>query len=112
MSGRRWAHVVAVGQHGLRRGSWYEILDESVADVLVLDVAGRPRTVPRDAVEVEPSRPLAWTIVVNTPPDEYFGGLHGVCPNCVLRARLAGDEQELSCPACGLTFPVDWSRAP
>lgn len=109
MPEEKWACVRKLGAHGLRRGSWYAVADDSHPDEVVLDVSGRAVRVDRSCVTVAASRPLMWSVVREDPPQSHLGARYGVCPNCVARAPLNGDETELSCAACGFAFPVDWS---
>ena len=111
MTARPWAHIIAVGDHGLRRGSWYEVLDARDPRRVVLEVAHKRVSVARSCVEMEARRPLAWTVVVTTEDMEFFGSLYGVCPNCVQRSALSPDDLRMTCPACGYDFTIDWSTA-
>lgn len=109
MSQELWAQVVALGVQQLRRGSWYRVVDESKPETVSVDVNGAAVEVPRSCVALAADRPLAWSVVREDPPNPYFGAVYGVCPDCLQRARLAGGEKGLLCPACGLNFPVNWS---
>ncbi|MEK7667161.1 MAG: hypothetical protein AAB409_00745 [Gemmatimonadota bacterium] len=111
MSQELWAKIVALGVQHLRRGSWYRVVDESKPETVSVDVNGAAVEVPRSCVALAADRPLAWSVVREDPPNPYFGAVYGVCPDCLERARLAGSEKDLLCPACGLNFPVNWSGA-
>lgn len=106
-----WAEIVNVCAQHLRRGSWYRVADASRPDTVTLDVNGTPVEVDRSCVALADDRPLCWSVIREDPPNAYFGAVYGVCPDCLERARLAGTECELLCPACGLNFPVNWTGA-
>jgi len=87
-------------KEGLRRGAWYRVVEDSGKPWVVLDVHHVEVRVPKDDVEVHPSRPKVWS-VVHEP--------HLVCPGCHQRRHVAGQPKEVKCSECGNTYAVEWS---
>jgi len=108
-AGPEWAEIVRLCVHRLRRGTWYPVLDASRPDMVTLDVGGTPFEVARECVHLADRRPMAWSVVRDDDPNPFFGAEYAVCPTCLERAPLRGQEQALTCPACGSTHPVDWA---
>ena len=106
-----WAQIIRLCIHPLRRGSWYRVVDVSQPGTVTVDVDGTPFVVDRDCVSLHDARPEAWSVVHEDGSNPYYGGVYGVCPQCLARQRLEGNEAELTCPSCRDTFPVDWSQA-
>jgi len=105
-----WAEIVKLCMHPLRRGSWYRVVDAFDPSTVTLDVNGTPFVVDRDCVSLAPERPQAWSVVREGEANPYFGGMYGVCPNCVERANLEPGRPDLTCPSCGNTYPVRWPQ--
>ena len=105
---RLWACITRLGPHRIRRGTWYEVLDDSAPDTVVLGVGIRQVRVNRDQVEIHSRRPFAWTVVIDTERNTHFGKVYAVCPACLARARLTGAEESMPCPSCDYRFDVDW----
>ena len=103
----QWGCITKAGTHGLRRGSWYLVTGRA-AGMFAIEVDGRTVHVPEDALHLRRGRPISWTIVHEDSAPLHFGGVYGVCPNCVARAGLRGYEETLACPACGFEFRVNW----
>jgi hypothetical protein len=106
-----WAQIVRLCMQPLRRGSWYRVVDVSQPGTVTVEVFGAPFVVDRDCVSLHDARPEAWSVVHEDGPSSYYGGVYGVCPQCLARQRLDGNESELTCPSCHRTYPVDWSQA-
>jgi hypothetical protein len=111
MAQRGWVHIIAAGEHGLRRGSWFEVVDDADPEHVVVEVNRKRVAVARSCVERHATRPLAWTVVVEAVRPDYFGSLYAVCPDCLGRASVRVEDMEMTCPSCGFAFPVDWSTA-
>ena len=111
MADEQWAEIVRLCIQRLRRGSWYRVLDATAAATVTLDVGGTPFVVDRSCVAMALSRPSAWSVVRDDPPNEVLGPVYGVCPACFERAPLTGTESEKECPACRGTFAVNWAGA-
>lgn len=106
-----WAQIVRLCMQPLRRGSWYRVVDVSQPGTVTVEAFGAPFVVDRDCVSLHDDRPEAWSVVHEDGPSSYYGGVYGVCPQCLARQRLDGNESELTCPSCHRTYPVDWSQA-
>lgn len=117
MSQRGWARSSGIGVDNIRRGAWYEVLDESEDGKLVLSVHGHKIRIDGARVSRRLERPAEWSVVVrfgvmrptwsNAWPK--FRTTYAVCPSCTNRQDPRGRPETLTCEACGQTFPVDWS---
>jgi hypothetical protein len=109
---QQWARVRARTTCPLRRGAWYRVVQLTAADA-VLDVAGRPVTVPRAFLQVLPIRPRMWSVVLRprgaVAPPPSWGPRYGVCPRCSARAPLHQGSATMRCPTCGFAFVIGWS---
>ena len=112
----KWAQITATGEHELRRGSWYRVVDDSDPDAVVLYVNREHIRVDRGCVELAAKRPMMWS-VVRRDPGEFeadkvrgldLGEIYGICPSCLSRASLKPEDTELQCPRCELEFNIDW----
>ncbi len=119
MQPKKWARVRKTGAHGLRRGAWYPVVNESRADLVVLDVNKKNIPVPRDLLELREERPAMWSVVewadrqrgAHQATRANYGHVYAVCPSCKARCRLEpSDAQEMVCPNCGGEFGVDWTE--
>lgn len=108
MGDEQWAEVVKLCVQPLRRGSWYRVMDASQPDTVTLNVRGTPFVVDRDCVDLGSTRPMAWSVVHEDAAGPYFGGVYAVCPACLERTRLDGNESHLTCVHCRGTFLVRW----
>ncbi|HMH82537.1 MAG TPA: hypothetical protein VK531_06670 [Gemmatimonadales bacterium] len=114
----QWARLKADVNVPLRQGAWYRILKLTPADAVV-DVKGKPVSVPRGQVQLSPEPALRWSVV---PSPKYaprfpisWGPQYAVCPNCRDRAKLEGHAASMRCHRCNGLFEIDWNepnRAP
>src|SRR2546428_417513 len=109
---QQWARVRARTNCPLRRGAWYRVLSLTAVEA-VLEVHGRPLSVPRPLLQVLPIRPRMWSVVSRlrgavTPPASW-GARYGVCPRCAARAPLHERQATLRCPNCSFAFLIAWS---
>jgi len=51
MTPKRWARVRATRAHGLRRGAWYTVVNDSKPGIVFLDVSKRNVAVDRSLLE-------------------------------------------------------------
>lgn len=109
----QWARLKANLKCALRKGAWYRILKLTGADA-VLDVKGKPVTVPRGSVQLSPEPSLRWTVVPSPKDAPRFptawGSNYAVCPNCRDRAQLEGHPDGLRCHRCNGFFEVAWNE--
>ncbi len=101
---QQWARLRARTTCPLRRGAWYRVVQLTDAEA-ILDVNGRPLSVPRAFLQVLPIRPRMWSVVLRlrgavTPP---------ASPRCCARAPLHQGSATMRCPACGFAFVIGWS---
>src|SRR5438128_5334631 len=109
---QQWARLRARTTCPLRRGAWYRVVQLTDAEA-ILDVNGRPLSVPRAFLQVLPIRPRMWSVVLRlrgavTPPASW-GPRYGVCPRCCARAPLHQGSATMRCPACGFAFVIGWA---
>ena len=117
MSPGKWARVKTRGAHGLRRGAWYPVVNDSKPSIVVLDVNKKNVPVDRAGLEFSESEPGIWSVVRRNPTDPaarrasdaHLGPIYAVCPRCRCRTNVNPDDAEMICPACQSTFPIDWS---
>lgn len=114
-----WARVKRLGTHGLRRGAWYQVVNRSKPEMLIVDVAKRNVPVPRDAVDISDARPNTWSVVMwrdqdpglRRVSDRGFPLTYIVCPACRGRAEVpTGEPVSMPCPSCGGDFEFDWEH--
>src|SRR2546428_11927820 len=106
---QQWARLRARATCPLRRGAWYRVVQLTDSEA-ILDVNGRPLSVPRAFLQVLPIRPRMWSVVPRlrgavTPPASW-GPRYGVCPRCCARAPPHQGSAPLRWPACALAFAV------
>src|SRR5256712_10233498 len=109
---QQWARLRARATCPLRRGAWYRVVQLTDADA-ILDVNGRPLSVPRAFLQVLPIRPRMWSVVPRlrgavTPPASW-GPRYGVGPRCRARAPLHQGSAPMRCPPCALALVIWWS---
>ena len=116
MAPKRWARVRATRAHGLRRGAWYTVVNDSKPGIVFLDVSKRNVPVDRSLLEFSDHAPDHWSVVVRSPEDvasvrasaQHLNPTYGVCPTCRGRANLFAGSARARCTYCGGDFPVDW----
>ncbi len=113
MAPQHWARLLVDENCHLRRGAWYRVLRLLVREVL-LDVAGKPLTVPRSYVSLSLTPPSQWSVVPRPAaaarlPSGWEVG-YAVCPNCRERAALNGHPLNMRCPRCNGHFDVAWDE--
>lgn len=112
-----WVRVGEQGAEGLRRGAWYEVLEERPDGGLVVNVHGAQVSVHRSRVSVVPERPREWSVVVRVGvlrptwanARHSITTTYSVCPSCQHRQEMRDRPVTLACDRCKQSFPVDWS---
>jgi len=116
---RTWARARGAGAHGLRRGAWYLVVNDSQPGVVFLDVRKSNVPVPRGMLFLSEEKPSKWSVVkweetqrgARRASEENLGLVYGVCPACGERGKLEPPGvAELRCVHCHGTFPVDWEH--
>ena len=118
MTPKKWARVRRAGAHGLRRGAWYAVVNDSKSNVVFLDVHKRNVAMDRTLLEFASERPGRWSVVergldepaAHRASDANLNPRYGVCPACRNRANLTPGQPSQRCPACGEEFAVDWDH--
>src|SRR6266511_3974604 len=64
----QWARLKADVKCALRKGAWYRILKLTSSDV-VLDVRGKPLSLPRGQLQLSPEPALRWSVVPSPKQD-------------------------------------------
>jgi hypothetical protein len=115
MASHRWARVLESGAHGLRRGAWYPIVNDSRPEIVILDVNKNNVPVDRASLELADAKPGKWSVVKWNPAgvprrisQAKLPMTYGVCPHCRARAEIPERETKLDCPECKKTSEVDW----
>ena len=110
----QWARVRPDQMARLRQGAWYRVLRLTPLEA-VLDVNGRPVSLPRPSLHIAPTAPSRWTVV--TRPANAggrvplsWGPRYAVCPKCRARARLESKATSMRCPRCNGHFDVGWEE--
>ncbi|HZI22436.1 MAG TPA: hypothetical protein VFD76_07950 [Gemmatimonadales bacterium] len=95
----------------LRQGAWYRILKLTAVDA-VLDVRGKPVTLPRGRLQLSSEPAMRWSVVPSPKNSPRFpttwGARYAVCPNCRERARLEGQPAGMRCHRCNGFFEIAW----
>lgn len=115
---KKWARVRKAGAHGLRRGAWYVVVNDTKPTIAFLDVNKRNVAVDRTLLEFANVQPYRWSVVVRDPQetgakrasDANLQPTYGVCPNCRTRANLQADAERAACPNCGREYGIDWAH--
>ena len=109
----QWARLKANIKSVLRKGAWYRILKLTPSDAVV-DVKGKPVSVPRGSLQLSPTPALRWSVVPSPKDAPRFpiawGAKYAVCPNCRDRAQLEGHPENLRCHRCNGFFEVAWNE--
>lgn len=115
----KWARPKRSGAHGLRRGGWYRVVNDSSPSLVILDVRKTNVPVPRSLLEFSDSPPTKWSVVkweesqrgARRASEANLGLTYGICPACGQRAPIdPPDATALTCDNCQGTFPVDWEH--
>ena len=110
----QWARVRPDQMARLRQGAWYRVMRMTPVEA-VLDVNGRPQSVPRPSLHIAPAKPSRWT-VVSRPSNAggrlplSWGPRYAVCPSCRARARLESKSAAMRCPKCNGHFDIGWDE--
>jgi hypothetical protein len=116
---RKWARAKGAGAHGLRRGAWYLVVNDSQAEVVLLNVRKNNVPVPRSMLFISDQKPVRWSVVrwqetqrgAQRASDYEFGLQYAVCPACGERSVIEPpDARQLTCGDCKGTFPIDWEN--
>jgi len=118
MQPKRWARVRKSGAHGLRRGAWYSVVNDSKPTMVFLDVNRKNVAMDRTLLELRDEPPAMWSVVqheAGDPPERRpdwvdLEATYGVCPQCRSRSNLASGSASAGCGQCGGTFPIDWAH--
>ena len=118
MAPNKWARVAKAEAHGLRRGAWYPVVNDTTDSMVVLDVNKENRPVSRAWLQFRDQRPTKWSVVRRDPEDlpakkasrKELGPIYGVCPRCRQRTTLQPEDVLLACAECGSEYEVDWAN--
>lgn len=116
MAPRRWARVKATRAHGLRRGAWYSVVNDSKPGIVFLDVSKRNVAVDRSLLEFRDFAPDHWSVVIRKSEEggtqraseAHLNPTYGVCPHCRGRSNLFAGAPRARCTYCGGEYPIDW----
>ena len=110
----QWARLKADVKCALRKGAWYRILKLTSSEV-VLDVKGKPLSVPRGQLQLSSEPALRWSVVTSPKQTARFpaswGPSYAVCPNCRNRAKLEGHAASMRCQRCNGSFEIAWNES-
>jgi hypothetical protein len=115
----KWARVLASGTHGLRRGAWYLVVNDSLPNVVIVDVRKTNVPVPRSMLEIRDEKPALFSVVrwqegqrgARRASQESLGLTYAVCPACGERSAIESKgASQLRCGHCGGSFGVDWDH--
>lgn len=118
MGGLGWARCLDSVADVLRRGAWYQIVEETADDHVVVEVRQRRVRISRADVRIREQAPDQWSVVVRTgllrptlgTPRTSLHTTYAVCPSCHQRQEFKGTPKTLTCDRCGVTAGVDWSE--
>jgi|ERR1041384_2398356 hypothetical protein len=116
MPNKGWARCLDSVADVLRRGAWYQIVEDT-GEHLVLDVNQRRVRLSRADVQVRASEPDQWSIVVRTGvlrptlggSKEQVTTTYAVCPSCRERQEFNGHPANLECAKCHKAAAIDWA---
>ena len=105
----QWAQVKTDMNLRLRRGAWH-LVTRMTGQHVVIEVNRRTVTVPKELLQIRPTRPDEWA-VVRRPLDAVdlplgWGDRYAVCPGCGARAPLGGTASRMRCTRCGGEFEI------
>src|SRR2546426_10905775 len=110
---QNWARLKADYGCPLRRGAWYRVVSVSPLEAVV-DVEQRAVLLPREYLEIVPTRPTRWTVVreVELSPrlPSEMRERYAVCPSCRERMSLAGEPRNLRCRRGHRAVEVGWGE--
>ncbi|GBD31248.1 hypothetical protein HRbin33_00196 [bacterium HR33] len=115
----KWARPKRSGAHGLRRGAWYQVVNDNSPSLVILYVRKTNVPVPRSMLEFSDSPPTKWSVVkweeaqrgARRASEANLGLTYAVCPACAERSPIdPPDAAQLTCDSCHGTFPVDWEH--
>ncbi len=110
----QWARLQADVDYKLRRGAWYRVLRLTALEAVV-DVHGKPVTVPRPFLEIVRTPPRRWTVVSRPPgTGQRAAGRHtmyAVCPSCRHRMPVRRRPAAMRCQRCKDVFEVAWDES-
>ncbi len=116
---RKWARAKGAGAHGLRRGAWYLVVNDSQPSVVFLNVRKTNVPVPRAMLDISEDKPGKWSVVkwqetqrgARRASEQKLGFTYVVCPSCGERGPIDPPQApELTCAHCHGTFTVDWEH--
>jgi hypothetical protein len=118
MPSRKWARVKLAGAHNLRRGAWYPIVNDSSANIVILDVAKNNVPVPRESLDLADEKPSRWSVVRFDPAKPIPARIsqqklpltYIVCPHCRERSPVLDSDREVGCGECNRTSEIDWDH--
>jgi len=120
MPPRKWARVLQSGAHGLRRGAWYQVVNDSSPSMVILDVSKKNVPVDRNSLEIADGKPVDFSVVKWHPgkplphrmSEKNLPRIYAVCPSCRSRTdQLAAGTQTIKCVECGHEAAGDWEKA-
>lgn len=112
---RRWARAKQSGAHGLRRGAWYLVVNET-SSLVVLEVRKENVPVPASMVDIRDAKPDAWSVVewdahqlgAARASEQNLGLTYAVCANCGERQAIEPpDAGRMTCESCGREAVLD-----
>ncbi len=118
MTPKRWARVRRSGAHGLRRGAWYAVVNDSKPSLVFLDVNKKNVAVDRSLLEFSEVKPWRWSVVNREDNDDAskrasdasLNPTYGVCPGCRGRGNIVPEAERATCDNCRGDFLVDWDN--
>ncbi len=119
MQAKKWARVKDTGAHGLRRGAWFLVVNDTLPSLVVLDVRRHNVPVPRSQVDLSDAHPTKWSVVqwkhgqrgLQRVSEVNFGLIYAVCPECSNRQQFdPPDTKRMRCAECGGDFEIDWDN--
>ena len=118
-----WARVYPtvkrVRSKTLRRGAWYQVVQDEQPDRVAIQMGSRTVRVPRRLLDIRRRRPSHFSVVTRVGYTEdparksqhNLGKRYVVCPVCSHRVALRGKPDDMLCPQCGHQDQVGWWEA-
>ncbi len=115
-----WARVYAAIKRtrskALRRGAWYQVVQDERTDRVAIKMGSRAVPVPRRFLDIRRRRPAHFSVVTRVGYKEdparrshhSLGRRYVVCPVCSHRVPLWGKPDDMRCPVCGHQGEVGW----